>query len=38
MVTVLEFNLGSFVQLLLELIDDSNSNLNLFDTIKCLNW
>lgn len=36
--TLHELNLGSFVSILLELINDYICNLNLFDTIKCLNW
>lgn len=35
--TLHELNLGSFVSILLELINDYICNLNLFDTIKCLN-
>lgn len=38
MATVHEFNRGSFVQIVLELIDDYVCNLKLFDTINCLNW
>lgn len=34
MATVHEFNRGSFLQIVLELIDDYVCNLKLFDTIK----